>query len=65
MARGVSTAYRTHLITKDSIYILSDTLPSESWENVHEHAEINTTLHLFLNAFLSILETRFTIQTTN
>jgi hypothetical protein len=64
MDRVVSKAYRTHLITTDSIYILLDTLPSESWKNVYEHAEISMTLHLLLNACLSIFESCFTIQTT-
>jgi hypothetical protein len=56
MDRVVSKAYRTHLITTDSIYIPLDTLPSESRENVYEHAEISMTLHLLLNACLSIFE---------
>jgi len=56
MDRVVSKAYRTHLITTDSIYILLDTLPSESRENVYEHAEVSMTLHLLLNACLSIFE---------
>jgi hypothetical protein len=60
----VSKAYRTHLITTDSIYILLGMLPSELWENVYEHAEISMTLHLFLNACLFIFESCFTTQTT-
>jgi hypothetical protein len=52
MYRGVSIAYRTCLITKDLISTFLDTLSSESWKNVYEHAENNKTYFKYIFIYL-------------